>query len=157
MSRIEIYENGRLIYGEDGIIAKENANNLGALVQVIEGDHAVTLHLWLSAFNRLEDGSRSLIKAIFPDIETQVAQTTRKIKSPDKLLRIAYSFCLNNEKLRATCSRCDGSGEYSYHPLHGTMCFKCRGSGWQLPRITKKYLELVKAEFEAHKQAKQSA
>lgn len=28
-----------------------------------------------------------------------------------------------------TCTRCGGSGHYSYCQAHGTMCFKCGGSG----------------------------
>lgn len=28
-----------------------------------------------------------------------------------------------------TCPRCDGSGEYAYHMVHGTVCFKCMGKG----------------------------
>ena len=28
-----------------------------------------------------------------------------------------------------TCSRCGGSGNYSYCQTHGTTCFKCGGSG----------------------------
>lgn len=30
-----------------------------------------------------------------------------------------------------TCSRCGGTGHYSYNPMHGTICFKCHGSGLQ--------------------------
>jgi len=29
----------------------------------------------------------------------------------------------------ATCSRCGGSGQYSFCYSHGTRCFKCSGSG----------------------------
>lgn len=29
------------------------------------------------------------------------------------------------------CSRCGGSGQYSYCPDYGTRCFKCAGSGLQ--------------------------
>jgi hypothetical protein len=28
-----------------------------------------------------------------------------------------------------TCSRCGGSGEYSYCQMYGTKCFKCHGTG----------------------------
>jgi hypothetical protein len=33
-----------------------------------------------------------------------------------------------------TCSRCGGSGNYSYCQSYGTTCFKCRGSGAQLTK-----------------------
>lgn len=32
---------------------------------------------------------------------------------------------------RESCSRCGGSGHYSYCEMHGTTCFKCGGSGKQ--------------------------
>ena len=28
-----------------------------------------------------------------------------------------------------TCSRCSGTGHFSYCPMYGTRCFKCNGSG----------------------------
>lgn len=31
-----------------------------------------------------------------------------------------------------TCTRCGGSGHYSYNRVDGTTCFKCKGSGAQL-------------------------
>ena len=44
---------------------------------------------------------------------------------------------LNNrtpEKLKETgyvrCSRCGGSGNYSYNPIHGSTCFQCNGLGF---------------------------
>lgn len=33
-----------------------------------------------------------------------------------------------------SCSRCGGSGHYSYCTMYGTTCFKCGGSGKQLTR-----------------------
>lgn len=32
------------------------------------------------------------------------------------------------------CSRCGGSGEYSYCQMYGRMCFKCSGNGRQLTK-----------------------
>lgn len=32
------------------------------------------------------------------------------------------------------CSRCGGTGEHSYCYEHGTRCFKCSGSGWELTK-----------------------
>lgn len=32
------------------------------------------------------------------------------------------------------CTRCGGSGHYSYCSAYGTVCFKCSGSGKQLTR-----------------------
>jgi DnaJ-class molecular chaperone len=33
-----------------------------------------------------------------------------------------------------TCSRCGGSGEYSYCEMHGKTCFKCHGKGRTLTK-----------------------
>lgn len=32
------------------------------------------------------------------------------------------------------CTRCGGSGHYSYCSMHGTTCFKCRGVGYTLTK-----------------------
>lgn len=33
-----------------------------------------------------------------------------------------------------TCSRCGGSGKYSFNLMHGTMCYGCNGSGLQFTK-----------------------
>ena len=47
----------------------------------------------------------------------------------------------------ATCSRCGGSGEYSYCSMYGKRCFKCGGRGWVLTKrgaaAAAKYRELL--------------
>jgi len=47
------------------------------------------------------------------------------------------------------CSRCGGSGNYSRCAMYGTTCFKCRGSKFQLPRLTGKLARLVAERVEA--------
>ncbi|MFE9335262.1 hypothetical protein [Streptomyces sp. NPDC007063] len=32
------------------------------------------------------------------------------------------------------CTRCDGTGQHSYNPMHGRRCFKCKGTGRQISR-----------------------
>jgi len=44
----------------------------------------------------------------------------------------AYSTLMNttqNKLETMTCSRCGGSGHYSFCQMYGTKCFKCHGSG----------------------------
>lgn len=36
------------------------------------------------------------------------------------------------------CSRCYGSGHYSFNPVNGTTCFKCLGAGFMAPKLTNK-------------------
>lgn len=48
-----------------------------------------------------------------------------------------------------SCSRCGGCGEYSRCAMYGTTCFKCRGSGVQCPKLTKKFIDAVEFAVEA--------
>ena len=51
------------------------------------------------------------------------------------MTRIAYET--------ETCSRCLGSGQYSYCERYGTRCFKCGGSGKQLTKAATKAREAI--------------
>lgn len=42
-----------------------------------------------------------------------------------------------------TCSRCGGTGNYSYCQMHGTTCFKCRGTGKQLTKAANKACKAI--------------
>lgn len=53
-------------------------------------------------------------------------------------------------KIGDTCTRCCGSGHYSYCQMHGTTCFKCSGNGMQMPTTLKGWKEL-------HERAKEVA
>jgi 1,2-phenylacetyl-CoA epoxidase PaaB subunit len=41
------------------------------------------------------------------------------------------------ERQTYTCTRCNGTGRYSFNLLHGTTCFGCKGTGKQKTRPTK--------------------
>lgn len=48
-----------------------------------------------------------------------------------------------------TCSRCAGSGHYSYCPGYGSTCFKCGGLGWVLTkrgRVANEYLRTLRSK-----------
>lgn len=47
------------------------------------------------------------------------------------------------------CSRCLGSGRYSFTPMYGDRCFKCAGAGVQFPVFTRKLINEVKTLVEA--------
>lgn len=38
-----------------------------------------------------------------------------------------------NMRLGVTCSRCGGSGNYSFNMMHGSMCYGCHGHGTVMP------------------------
>lgn len=44
------------------------------------------------------------------------------------------------------CSRCSGSGHYSFNLVNGTTCFKCHGSGQLPPKLTNKLYAALEAE-----------
>lgn len=47
----------------------------------------------------------------------------------------------------AVCSRCGGSGEYSFNQIHGTRCYGCGGSGYKLTkrgRAAQSYLDALR-------------
>jgi hypothetical protein len=39
------------------------------------------------------------------------------------------------------CTRCGGSGHYSYNAMHGSTCYGCGGTGWKIARPAAKYLD----------------
>lgn len=50
---------------------------------------------------------------------------------------------------RETCSRCCGTGHYSYCQMHGTMCFKCGGKKVVLTKrgaAAARYLETLRSK-----------
>jgi hypothetical protein len=44
-----------------------------------------------------------------------------------------------------SCSRCGGSGHYSYCQMHGTVCFGCGGSGKQYTKRGRKAHDMFEA------------
>lgn len=47
------------------------------------------------------------------------------------------------------CSRCGGSGHYSYNQMHGTMCYGCSGSGKMVVAPTTKLVQEAKVRIAA--------
>jgi hypothetical protein len=57
-------------------------------------------------------------------------------------------------KTKQTCGRCGGSGNYSFNPKDGTVCYGCNGSGFVMVDLAK----LAKLEAKrAEKHAAQAA
>ena len=50
---------------------------------------------------------------------------------------------LSGLKLGQTCSRCCGSGHYSFNLMTGSTCFGCNGSGVKPPKTIKQWQEVV--------------
>lgn len=47
------------------------------------------------------------------------------------------------------CSRCNGTGHYSYNAISGTTCFKCNGAKFEAPKLTGELFASVSAAVDA--------
>ena len=94
---------------------------------------------WASEFGRLGDKEQDLILAVFPDIMSR-----DNLKPPKVIYKIAVAK-IHKAGLTVICPRCGGTGHYSFNRIDGTRCFKCGGSKYVLPKITKKFLGQVRA------------
>lgn len=52
------------------------------------------------------------------------------------------------------CSRCGGSGHYSYCQMHGTRCFRCGGKGYEFTKAGAAALDAYKAAYTVTVQVK---
>ena len=59
-------------------------------------------------------------------------------------------------KTKQNCSRCGGSGKFSFNQLHGDVCYGCTGSGFQmvdLAAVAKKQAAAAVRGEEANRKA----
>ncbi len=112
----------------------------------LSGTEAKKEH-WNTEFLRLGDDRRRLVLAVFPNIKK-----LDNLKPPKTIYEIAVSK-IHKVGLTRVCSRCDGTGHYSYNQIDGTRCFKCGGRKFTLPKITDKYLALVKKTIAAGRES----
>lgn len=78
-------------------------------------------------------------KSIDIDKAAAILGTTRA-KATSRLAALGYT---------EECSRCGGSGRYSWNNFDGDRCFGCRGSGRKLVRLTEALASEAKARIEA--------
>lgn len=88
--------------------------------------------LWDRGLDKLGKQERRLIDIMFGD---RLQSPTRyALKEPARLVNVAKARLVKAGKLEhRTCTRCGGSGHYSYNQIDGTRCFGCAGSGKMLP------------------------
>jgi DnaJ-class molecular chaperone len=90
---------------------------------------------WDAEADTLKANEAELVKAVFGEVFTRSDRAT-KLKSPKRLVTAALVRLVKDGKIQApACSRCRGSGQYSYNQINGTTCFGCNGSGKMLPKI----------------------
>lgn len=55
---------------------------------------------------------------------------------------------------KTTCTRCGGSGSFSFHLVRGTVCFGCEGTGFQMVDLKKQQeRQAAAAKRQAEKEA----
>jgi hypothetical protein len=90
---------------------------------------------WNENWDKLSKPSKELVGLMLPELDDL---PIARRKAPGKLVAIACRRAVKSGALPLdTCSRCHGSGNYSYCQRYGTTCFKCGGSGKTLPSVTK--------------------
>lgn len=62
--------------------------------------------------------------------------------SNKKLITAAFNR-LKNTGFLTTCDRCCGTGHYSFNYRDGTICLKCNGLKYAIPRMTKSWKKSV--------------
>jgi cytochrome c1 len=59
------------------------------------------------------------------------------------------SACLYALGLRQACTRCGGSGHYSFNRVNGTVCFGCNGQRQHAAKLTREVLEAARVKVAA--------
>lgn len=107
-----------------------------------EDRDAAKARYWLRDWDALSDAKREFITLLAPELE---AKDKGKVKKVDQ----CYRLCLNRAIRRGilaleTCTRCGGTGQFSYCQRFGTTCFGCHGKKKVYPSITKKKLPAIR-------------
>lgn len=89
---------------------------------------------WRDEFSKLSKNIQKIILFQFPDL---LSIDLTELKPAARIYHVA---CVNLTKRgiieKEICSRCSGSGHYSYNQMDGTRCFKCRGQKETYPSAT---------------------
>lgn len=97
---------------------------------------------WHKDWNNLKDIEREFLLLIFSDI---LDRDKIKIKSIHKCINAAFEKMIKEGFIKEqSCSRCNGSGHYSFNLQDGSMCWGCQGTGIERPKITKKLIINIK-------------
>jgi len=87
---------------------------------------------WDAEWHALKADDWVLIESVFPGVSTRADRET--CKAGQRLLLAAKTALVKQGRLpHATCSRCGGSGRYSYNQTDGDRCYGCNGTGKTVP------------------------
>jgi hypothetical protein len=148
----EIYEDAVRIYGhrwennEKFIFGGTNLYKITEgmkPLKVFESEESYKKYSWCKEWKKLEEKDQTIVWSMFGKdwILKEYKESFSTLKSPQKLLQSAlqnfYRMGWNKE-----CTRCGGSGNYSYNMRFGTKCFKC--SGKKIQSVTPSKAEIKK-------------
>ncbi|MBU3173329.1 hypothetical protein [Clostridium estertheticum] len=137
----KIYEDG---YKYSTPNSNRSAGNEKTLINAFKGYDAIN-EWWEYNFNILENTQKQIIEAVFPDIHQQ---GNKRLKQPERVYNVALKrLAKTQEELMKPCSRCGTTGHYSYNQRSGTVCFKCSGLKYTLPKVTAKWITKVHKYF----------
>jgi hypothetical protein len=143
----EIYEDAVRVYGhrwenkeriELGSTNSHNITEGKKPLKVFESVEQYNKYNWCQSWKRLDEKDQLLIWAMFGKewILKEYKENFKTLKTPEKLrssaLKNFYRMGWNKP-----CTRCGGSGRYSYCTAYGSTCFKCSGNKLQLTVPTK--------------------
>lgn len=90
------------------------------------------VRVWDEELMSLKANELELLNLVFAARIT--ADDRHSLKQPRKLVDVAKRQLIKAGKLETqTCTRCYGSGNYSFNLTDGSRCFGCAGSGKKMP------------------------
>lgn len=156
---LKIYSNGTTYHRSEGSEIRDmGIPENEEPVKVIEGKKNISRYDWCNNWKNLEEKEQETIWAVFgkDSLREMFKNNIEDLKSPNRLYNSAlvyfYKIGFNKE-----CTRCGGSGRYSWNYRDGDKCFKCNGrklqtvnpTKAQIRRFLKKYPEGLKYSEEA--------
>jgi hypothetical protein len=140
--KVELYENGQIhyVWNEEEKEWQWNYKTAGELGKLIReyNQQEWAQRSWCNQWKRLEEKQQDLIFAAFGKNHLREFYKTDilNLKDPQKLFGAALLF-FKKIGWNKTCTRCGGSGHFSYCERFGTTCFKCEGAKLQIITPTK--------------------
>lgn len=100
---------------------------------------------WCRAYDDLSEVSRWMIDVAIPELPAIEDRMKHRV---DKLVAVARSRIIK-AGFSVTCSRCGGSGHFSYNQVDGTLCYGCSGRKSAMVKLTKANKKLITEHFAA--------
>ncbi|GHV06463.1 hypothetical protein FACS1894217_05190 [Clostridia bacterium] len=149
--RIEEYERGHIWIHKNGTsksgycATTDDREQWGALLVLVEGEDECDKYLFTKSFESEKPVNREFLLTLIPELKERIASGNVKGLFVSELYKQAFRQMREWGYIQ-TCSRCGGSGHYSYNQIDGTRCFKCGGKKTVVMTPTKKLIARIKKE-----------